>query len=161
MNSWAPSVAPAEEHVVAAFQAARHVVGVQQRRFGRAPHTFASEHRHIRPGDEQDRRAAPGRGGNRSDRLRASDFDQRMARQVRRELLVDADGPHARPAPTVGNRERLVQVHVADVRTVIAGAGQTHLGVQVGAVQIDQTAVFVHDAADVAHVLEDAVWTDA
>jgi hypothetical protein len=54
-----------------------------------------------------------------------------------------------------------VQVHVADVRTVIAGAGQTHLGVQVGAVQIDQTAVFVHDAADVAHVLEDAVWTDA
>src|SRR5215472_4351714 len=73
-------------------------------------------------------------------------------------MRLDADRAHSRPAAAVRNTERLVQIEVADVRTVVAGSRQTDLRVEIGPVEIDLTAALMHDIADLADLhLEDAV----
>ena len=79
----------------------------------------------------------------------ASDVPRQERRQVRR----DADRPHARPAAAVRNRERLVQVQVADVSADRRRAGEAHLRVHVRAVHVDLAAVGVDHRADVLDVL--------
>src|SRR5262249_1105956 len=49
-------------------------------------------------------------------------------------------GPRAGPAPAVGDGERLVQVHVHDVKAHVAGPGHAENGVEVGAVVVEQPA---------------------
>ena len=81
-----------------------------------------------------------------------------MSRQKRRQMGLHADRPHAGAAAAVRDAEGLVQVEVADIRAEIAGPGQPDLRVQVGAVEIDLTAMGVHDVANVANApFEDAV----
>ncbi|KAK1244515.1 hypothetical protein MKX07_003314 [Trichoderma sp. CBMAI-0711] len=63
-----------------------------------------------------------------------------------------------RTATAVGDTERLVQVQVADVGTQRAGRGEPDLGVHVGAVHVDETAVLVDNVADLADLgLKDTV----
>ena len=82
----------------------------------------------------------------------------RMPGQERRQVRGDADRPHARAAAAVRDAEGLVEVEVADVGAVVARPAEPHLGVHVGAVQVDLAAVVVDDPADVADPrLEDAV----
>jgi hypothetical protein len=69
-----------------------------------------------------------------------------VPRQERREVPAHADGAHAGTAAAVRDGEGLVQVQVADVRADVAGAAQADLGVHVGAVHVDLTAVAVDDA---------------
>ena len=93
---------------------------------------------------------------NRASRRRraTSGWPGRIRRQVRR----DADRPHARAAAAVRNRERLVQIQVADVGADRRRARQPDLRVHVGAVHVHLPAVLVDDVADGADlVLEDAV----
>ena len=87
----------------------------------------------------------------------AADAGQRVAWQKRRQVRRHADGPHAGAAAAVRNRERLVQVQVADVGADRGGAGQPHLRVHVRAVHVDLAAVLVHDGADLA----DRLFVDA
>ena len=70
-----------------------------------------------------------------------------MPRQERDEILDHADGPHARPAATVRNAERLVKVQVAHVATEVARGRHAHQRVHVGPVDIDAAAVAMHDLA--------------
>src|SRR2546423_13719110 len=53
----------------------------------------------------------------------------------------------------MGNAEGFVQVQVAHVGTTNGGAGQSNLGVHVGAVHVDLPAVPVDDFADFLHAL--------
>ncbi len=71
-----------------------------------------------------------------------------MIRQERPEVRGHADRSHSGPAAAVRNAERLVEVQVADVGAHVGRPAEAHLGVHVGAVHIDLTAVGVHDLAD-------------
>ena len=68
-------------------------------------------------------------------------------------MRLDADRSHAGTAAAMRNTERLVQVEMADVGAVIAGPRQPELRVHVGAVEIDLSAVAVHDIANLAYML--------
>ena len=84
--------------------------------------------------------------------------DERMARQIRRQMRGHANRSHPGAAAAVRNRERLVQVQVADVGADRRRARQPDLRVHVGAVHVHLAAVLVDDRADLADVvLEHAV----
>ena len=71
---------------------------------------------------------------------------------------LDGDGAHAGAAAPVRDAEGLVEVEMADVGAVVAGAAEADLGVHVGAVQVDLAAVLVDQVADLGDgALEDAV----
>ena len=59
----------------------------------------------------------------------------------------DADRSHAGPAAAMRDAESLVQIEMADVGAVVAGAGEPDLRVQIGAVEMNLSAVEVHDLA--------------
>ena len=73
-----------------------------------------------------------------------------MPGQVRRQVRGHADRSHARAAAAVRDRERLVQVQVADVGADRRRARQPDLRVHVRAVHVDLAAVLVDDGADLA-----------
>ena len=78
--------------------------------------------------------------------------------QERREVRRDADRAHARSPAAVRDRERLVQVQMADVGPDVAGSRQADLGVHVRAVHVDLAAGLVDEAADLDdRLLEHAV----
>ena len=65
-------------------------------------------------------------------------------------MLGHPDRPHTRPAAAVGDAEGLVQVQVAHVGADRPGAGQAHLGVHVGSVEVDLPTGLVDRRADLA-----------
>ena len=68
---------------------------------------------------------------------------------ARKGTRCDATVPAPRPAATaVGDAEGLQQVEVAHVGAIGAGLGQAHLGIEVGAIEVDLTAVRMHQRAD-------------
>ena len=77
-------------------------------------------------------------------------FDFSTSWQERHQVSRHANRPNAWPASTVRNTKRLVQVEVANVGAVIAGAAKTDLRVHVGAVHVNLAAVRVHDLANLA-----------
>ena len=68
-------------------------------------------------------------------------------------MRLDADRSHAGAAAAMRNAERLVQIEMADIGAVIAGPRQPDLRIHVGAVEIDLSAMAMHDVADLANVL--------
>ena len=81
-----------------------------------------------------------------------------MVGKKRGEMLFDPDRTHARPASAVRDGEGLVQVQMGNVGPELSGTGHTHHCVEVGAVEIDLTAVLVDDPADLFdRLLEDPV----
>ena len=64
---------------------------------------------------------------------------------------LHADWPYAGATAAVGNAKSLVEVDVSDIRAEIAGPAQSDHGVHVGAIEIDLTAVGMHDIASVAN----------
>jgi hypothetical protein len=81
-----------------------------------------------------------------------------VRRQVRDQVGAHADRADARPAAAVRDAEGLVQVEVAHVGADVAGAGEPHLRVHVGAVHVHLPARAVHRVADLADGrLEDAM----
>ena len=68
-------------------------------------------------------------------------------------MRLHADRAHAGAAAAVGNAEGLVQIEMADIGAVIAGARQADLRVEIGAVEIDLAAMAMHDVADLADLL--------
>ena len=61
-----------------------------------------------------------------------------------------ANRTYARTAAAVRDTEGFVQVHVQHVRTDFGRLHDADLGIEVGAVHINLSAVFVNNAADVA-----------
>ena len=69
-----------------------------------------------------------------------------------------ADRTDPRSTTAVGNGKGFVQIEVAGVGTDVRQTAETHLGVHVGTVEIDLTAVLMHDVAYLADALfEDPV----
>ena len=129
------------------------VVGVEDGHLGGLGQVLRSHHRDVHPRDWKDARAAPGRC-----RDRAAVFLQRIARQKRHEMPRHADRPDARATAAMRDAEGLVQIQVADVRADAAGVGEADLCVQVRAVHVHLSAVFVDDGANLADApLENAV----
>ena len=58
---------------------------------------------------------------------------------------------HAGAAAAVGNAEGLVQVEVADIGAIETRLAQAHLGVEVGAIEVNLAAAGVHQLADTAN----------
>ena len=91
-------------------------------------------------------------------RPRSTRVDERVARQVRREVGRHPDRAHARSPAAVRDAERLVQVQVTDVGANRGGAREPHLRVHVRAVHVHLAAVPVNNRADILDaVLEHAV----
>src|SRR3954452_23267796 len=65
-------------------------------------------------------------------------------------MCAHTDRPHARTTPAVRDGERLVQIEVRDVGAELAGPGDAHERVEVRAVEVYLTALFVHDRTDLA-----------
>ena len=63
---------------------------------------------------------------------------------------LQANRTYARAAAAVRDTEGFVQVHVQHVRTDFGRLHDADLGVEVGAVHVNLSAVFVNNAADVA-----------
>ena len=59
------------------------------------------------------------------------------------QLLADADGADTGAAATVRHSKGLVEVEVAHIGTHMTGAGETHLGVHVGTVHVDEGTLLV------------------
>src|SRR5882724_12999065 len=76
-----------------------------------------------------------------------------MTWQERFQVRLDPDRAHARAAAAMGNAEGLVQIEMADIGAVIAGPREADLRIQIGAVEIDLSAMAVHDVADLADML--------
>ena len=78
-------------------------------------------------------------------------------REVRDELLPDADRAGAGAAAAVGRGEGLVQVDVEDVDAHVAGPDDAGQGVHVGPVHVDEAALGVDDRGDLLDIgFEDA-----
>ena len=67
-------------------------------------------------------------------------WHQRVVRQVRRQVGAHRHRTDARAAAAVRDRERLVQVEVADVGAEPARLGEAEQRVEVGAVDVDLAA---------------------
>lgn len=73
-----------------------------------------------------------------------------MSREERLQMRTNANGPDSRSTTAVRDTKCLVQVEMTDVGADGARVGQADLGVQVGAVEVDLTAVAVDDFAGLA-----------
>ena len=135
-------------------QAVRDVVGAQDGDLARVLETGRAHQTDVGPADRQDARAAPRRGCDRPDSLRA----EPVPRQERREMRLDAHRSDPRPAAAVRDAEGLVQVEVRHVAAEPARPAEADHRVHVGAVDVHLSAVAVDDVADLAHrFLEHAV----
>src|ERR1700716_978694 len=76
-----------------------------------------------------------------------------MTGQERLQMWLDADRSHAGAAAAMRNAERLVQIEMADIGAIIAGPRQPDLRIHVGAVEIDLSAMLMHDVTDFTDVL--------
>lgn len=69
-----------------------------------------------------------------------------------------ADRSHSRTAAPMGDAKGLVQIQVADIRADIARAAESHLGIHIGSIHIDLSAMCMDDLADASHIrFEDPV----
>mmetsp|Transcript_91931 Transcript_91931/g.281295 ORF Transcript_91931/g.281295 Transcript_91931/m.281295 type:complete len:932 (-) Transcript_91931:353-3148(-) len=132
-------------------QARLHVVGVEDGVPGRVGNALGAQHRAEHPRDDRDARLAPRRRRHRAEVSSRGGRHDAVVRQVRRQVLPDADRPEARAAAAVRDAERLVQVEVAHVGADHAGGSQAQLRVHVSAVHVHLAAVVVDS---LAHLLD-------
>ncbi|CCK15585.1 hypothetical protein BN136_1595 [Cronobacter universalis NCTC 9529] len=139
------------EHRIGVFQAARDVVRVEDGRLARFFQPLRSHHADIHPAYRQNRRAAERRRGNRALRgQHAFNLHHAVARYERRQVRFHANRAHARTAAAVRNAERFMQVKMRHIRADVARRGDAHLGVHVGAVEVNLAAVLMHDVTHFA-----------
>src|SRR5262249_42618571 len=74
-----------------------------------------------------------------------------MTRQKRRKMLFHADRAHAGAASAMRDAKGLVKVEMADVSAIPSRLRQPDLRVEIGAVEIDLSAMGVNDAANFAN----------
>ncbi len=146
------------ENRIVLGEAAGDVVGVEDgelRGFGQSRRSHGGD---VHPGNREDARAAPRRGGDGADGVFAAEVHDGMAGEKIDEMFGDADGAHAGAAAAVRDAEGFVEVEMADIRADVAGAAEADLGVEVRAVHVHLAAVGVDDLADFPDAgLEDAV----
>src|SRR5690606_6941808 len=85
---------------------------------------------------------------DRTNRLLPTGFHQRIAGKEGCQVLGHTNGAHTWSTTAMRNTEGLVEIEVADIRANASGTGQPNLGIHIGAVHIDLTAVLMDDLAD-------------
>ena len=73
-----------------------------------------------------------------------------MPRQKRCQMSRHTNGTDPWSTPSMGDTEGFVQVEVADIRPEGTRSTETHLGIEIGAVEVDLAAIPVHHLTDVA-----------
>ncbi len=121
----------------------RNVVGIEDRSLGRLLETSAAHHADIHPRDDQN-----GCATERRRRNSVLGTDIHMARQIRHQMLGNANRANARTATAMRDAEGLVQVHVTDVSANVARTGEPNQRIEVRTVEIDLTAIFMDDFAE-------------
>ena len=111
------SMLPCVENGEKGFQAAFHIIGIENRRARCPGHSRGAEHPDVSMGDQENQRASPRRGGHRRKRPGRAGFDDRVAGQTGRKGLGDRNRPHARATTAMRYAEGLVQVQVAYIGT--------------------------------------------
>ncbi|MND92094.1 hypothetical protein D3C80_842380 [compost metagenome] len=147
-----PAVAPGIEHGEGFPQLLGQVVGVEDGDLGGFLQPLVPQHGDVHPADGQNAGRAE-RGGRHGAVVTALFIclDHGVAGHEGGQVLLHADGAHARAATAMGNGEGLVQVEVRHVSADKARCSEAHLGVHIGAVQVHLTAILVND---VAHLLD-------
>ena len=82
-----------------------------------------------------------------------TDASRLRPRQELHQVGGHRNRTRARPSPTVGGSEGLVQIHVHDVKAHVARAHGAQDGVQVGAVVVQQSTDVVHRFGDLDNLL--------
>jgi hypothetical protein len=126
------------------------VVGGEERKLGGIRQTLAAEHLDVRPRDGRDTGRSPRRGGNSLNGLVTSGLDDRVAGKEWLQMGSHTDRSDSRSTAAVRDTEGLVQIEMAHVGADSSRVGQTDLGVEVGAVEVDLTAVAMDDFACLA-----------
>ena len=70
------------------------------------------------------------------------------AREDRGPDVSYADGSHAGPTAAVRNTESFVQIEMADIPAIVAGACQSHLRIEVSTVHVNLSAVVMNEVAN-------------
>ncbi|KAI6775833.1 hypothetical protein HG530_002591 [Fusarium avenaceum] len=138
------------------------VVGVEEGGTSLLGKAVATHHEDVGVADRENRGAAPRSGADWSNgsavtlATNALRVNLRMAREVRGKVRLDSDRANTGATTTVGNTEGLVEVEMADISADVTGAAETNLGVHVGTVHVDETAMLVDKVADLLDLgLED------
>ena len=145
-----PAVLAGVQHREVRIEASGDVVGVEHGHRAGVGETGCAHQGDVHPRDRQDRCRADRRSGNGTDW--AAGRCQRMSGKELGEVSANSDRADTRPAATVRDAERLVQVEVADVGAELAGLGQADHRVEVGAVDVHLSAVAVDDLAQLTDV---------
>jgi hypothetical protein len=75
-------------------------------------------------------------------------IDDVFARKKWYEMFCDTDRSHAWSAAAVWDAKRLMQIQMANVRAVIAGATKANLRIHIGTVHVNLAAMRVNDVAN-------------
>ena len=127
------------------------VVGIEQCPACCLLHALFAHHGQVHPSNRQDGRRTICCGSHGS--LFGTGIvhiGYHMAWCERSQMGFQANRTYARTAAAVRDTEGFVQVHVQHVRTDFGRLHDADLGVEVGAVHVNLSAVFVDNAADVA-----------
>ena len=68
-------------------------------------------------------------------------------------MTGNGDGTYPGAATAMGNAEGLVQVEVADVSPEPTGLANPNLGIEIGTIEVDLTAVAVDHGTDITDAL--------
>ena len=74
-----------------------------------------------------------------------------MPRQERRQMSRHTDRAHPWTTTAVGNAKRFVQMQVANIGTEGSGSRETHLRIEIGAIEIHLTAMVMDHLTDMTN----------
>ena len=141
------------EYVIIVLQRGRHVIGIEDGNPGCLGQPRGSQQTDIGVGYGQDAGTSERCSGNGRNALNASGFHQGMGRQEVDQVVGHPDGPDTRATSSMGDGKGFMQVQVAHIGPDISRTGQSHLGVHIGPVHINLSAVLMHHIDDLQDVV--------
>ncbi len=139
------------EHRIGRLQTAGNVVGIQNRDRAGLFQPFSAHHANVHPADWQNGCTAKRRCGYGALlRQHTVNLHHAVSRHKRGQVRFDANRSHTRTAAAVRNAEGFMQIQVRDIRADIARRGDADLRIHVRAIQINLTAILMHDLAHFA-----------
>ena len=134
---------PYIKNIIGAFQPALQIVGVKNGGLGAHGAAFATKHLDITVRNGRITGAAKWCCNLQGDGFVAACFHQWVTAD-KEPVYRSQMGPYW-TTTTVRNGKGLMQVEVTDICTDMRRRGQTYLGIHVGAVHINESAILVND----------------
>jgi hypothetical protein len=158
----AAAVGVGVDDLVVGEETGHDVVGVEEGGTSLLGKTISTHHEDVGVADGENRGATPGSGADGSNGCavtfgtNALRINLRVTGEIRSKMLLNSDRANTGTTAAVGNTEGLVEVEMADISTNVTGAAKTDLGVHVGTVHVDETAMLVDKITDLLDLrLED------